>query len=116
MITSVAARKASFAEKIRPSFPPQGRYSRSEGSGREQGRGETSHFRRCDVLPEIQDFWACLSSMVLTLCSVQCRSPAKRDYVSPSLGISLEVEFDAGQEHELPFASPRSNSPLERRS
>ena len=35
----------------------------------------------------------------------------KRDYVSPSLGISLEVEFDAGQEHELPFASPRSNSP-----
>ena len=42
--------------------------------------------------------------------------PAKRDYVSPSLGISLEVEFDAGQEHELPFASPRSNSSLERRS
>ena len=43
------------------------------------------------------------------------RSPAERDYVSPSFGISLEVEFDAGQEHELPFVSPGSNTSLERR-
>jgi hypothetical protein len=45
MITSAAGRKPSFAEKILPSFMARECCSWSEGSGREQGRGEPSHFR-----------------------------------------------------------------------
>jgi hypothetical protein len=54
-------------EKIFRCSPVRERYPRSEASGRERGRGEPSHFRRCDVLPAIQEFQTLPEGMTETL-------------------------------------------------